>query len=91
MKKIISLFLLTTFTVLVSGCSSKPKTIGQEDYSEGSQAVGAAYRADAMHIRRAMPSRPADWKPLDFFFKHCTEIGERTHYSKTSYECSGPW
>ena len=71
-------------------CASRPPGIGLEDYDENSTADGAAYITDSFNIRRAMPSRP-DWKPMEFYFKHCTEIGEGTFYSKTSYECSGPY
>ena len=86
----VRLFLLSWLS-LALGCASEPKTIGLEDYDfPESTAHGAAYRADAMHIRRPMPSH-ADWKPLQFYYKTCTEIGEQTFYSKTSYECTGPW
>jgi hypothetical protein len=79
------LFLLS----LSIGCAQSPKTIGLEEYDQNSQAHGAAYRVDAMHIRKPMPSH-ADWKPLEFYFKKCTEMGEGSFYSKTSYVCTDP-
>ncbi|MCB9026591.1 MAG: hypothetical protein H6625_09765 [Bdellovibrionaceae bacterium] len=83
---------LSFILLCVAGCSSSGTqgTIGQEDYDENNTAIGAAYRVDAMHIRRPMPSH-SDWKPMQFYFKHCSEIGEKVYYSKTSYECTGPW
>ncbi len=81
-------FFMGIIAVLALGaCASEPKTIGFEDYDDNSKAHGAAYRADAMHTRRPMPSH-SDWKPLPFYFKHCTEIGEASFYSKTSYICT---
>ena len=90
MSRFVILILSLAMSFSILSCESKPKTIGLEDYGENSQAHGAAFRADAMTIRRPMPSH-ADWKPLQFYFKHCTEIGEGSYYSKTSYECTGPW
>ncbi|MCB0390290.1 MAG: hypothetical protein KDD58_03315 [Bdellovibrionales bacterium] len=87
LKFIFWLFLALQIT---SCASTENKTIGLEDYdSPDSTAHGAAYRADAINIRRPMQSRNTDWKPYDFFYKHCTEIGEATFYSKTSYFCNG--
>lgn len=84
------LFISLLFLLLGCSTTGQHSTIGQEDYDAENSAHGAAYRVDALHIRRPMPSH-ADWKPVQFYFKHCTEIGERFYYSKTSYECSGPW
>lgn len=56
----------------------------------GSTAPGAAFTADGMHFRKEMPLHK-DWKPLEFYFKHCTEIGEKPYFSKTSYECTAPY
>ena len=85
------------FTVL--GCSSELKNegkaepngkfLGLDDYDQDSTAHGAAFRVDAMTVRRPMKSR--DWKPVEFYYKHCTEIGETAYFKKTSYECSGPY
>jgi len=71
------------------GCASKPQ-LGMEDYDADSQAAGAAYVVDAMRIRRPMPSRP-DWKPMEFYYKHCEPAGQHPHYSKTAYQCSDPY
>ena len=61
-----------------------------EDQDEDSTAHGAAYVVDAMSIRTPMPSRP-NWKPMEFYYKHCAGVGPKAYYSKTSYECSGPY
>ena len=86
------IFILFLFEL--SACSSTSGngrgTIGREDYDfPESTAHGAAYRSDSMHVRRPMKSRNTDWKPIHFYYKHCTEIGEGTFYSKTSYNCTG--
>ena len=69
--------------------SDDKATIPHMDYDEDSKAHGSAYIADAMYPRKEMPSH-ADWKPIPFFYKHCTEVGPRFYYSKTAYDCSGP-
>jgi len=58
-----------------------------DDYDENSTAPGAAYVTDAMHVRVPMKSH-ADWKPFPFYYKECTEIGEKFYFSKTYYSCS---
>lgn len=60
------------------------------DTDESSTAEGAAYTADSMHFRKEMPKRSSN-TPLDFYYKHCTEMNEASFYSKTSYDCSGPY
>lgn len=69
---------------------SDEKTMMLPETDTENQATGAAFAADSMHFRRPMPSHP-NWKPLEFYFKHCTEIGQRAYYSKTSYDCTGPY
>ncbi|MGE0762010.1 MAG: hypothetical protein AB7N80_01905 [Bdellovibrionales bacterium] len=87
---------LVIFSILVflCACSSSPTKPGETtmwlpDQDGASTAEGAAYTADSMHFRKPMPSRP-NWKPMEFYFKHCNEIDEKPYYSKTAYECSGP-
>lgn len=79
------LFLLTATCV-----SSEKTTMGREDYDSKSGAHAAAYRVDAMHTRTLMERRP-DWRPVEFYFKHCSRMSESSHFSKTEYECSGPY
>lgn len=76
--------------IWIMGCASGPQVQGLADYDQESQAAPEAYRSDAMHIRSPMPYRP-DWHPWQFYYKHCTELGEDTFYSKTSYGCSDPY
>ena len=88
MTSLVKSNLLFFVALITTGCASTPE-LGMDDYDENSSAAGAAYVVDAMSARRPMPSRP-DWKPLEFYFKHCTSIDSKVHYSKTSYECTGP-
>ena len=53
-------------------------------------APGAAYAADAMMFRKAMPDRRGS-KPWEFYYKHCSQTEGRSYYSKTSYDCAGPY
>ncbi len=89
-----SLRFLLIFTVMTAffdlSCASGPEGLGMQNYDKNSKAAGAAYRADVMNTRRPMPSH-ADWRPLDFYYKHCSEIGDESYYSKTSYSCSEPF
>ena len=57
---------------------------------ENSQAAPEAYASDGMTFRKPMPDR-SDWKPWEFYYKHCSVNGNESHYSKTSYDCSGPY
>ncbi len=57
------------------------------DRDDHSTADGAAYTADSMNFRKEMPSH-SDWSPTPFYYKHCSEVGPGSFYSKTSYECS---
>lgn len=57
------------------------------DYDQDSKASPHSYVADTMMVRRPMPINK-DWKPMNFYFRHCTEIGEKYYYSKTAYECA---
>ena len=60
-----------------------------KDFDGASHAQGEAYTADAMLFRKPMPDH-SDSKPMDFYFKHCSEIGDESYFSKTSYECTTP-
>ena len=55
---------------------------------ENSKAHPAAYSGESMYFRKPMPAH-SDWEPVDFYFKQCTEVDSKVHYSKTSYECEG--
>ncbi|MAE75085.1 MAG: hypothetical protein CL675_13410 [Bdellovibrionaceae bacterium] len=59
------------------------------EYDDNSNAVGAAYTGEASYPRKPMKSH-ADWRPLLFYFKECTEVGQKFYYSKTAYDCLGP-
>ena len=89
-NKLKSLFLAALLGFVIS-CSSSPKYIEMGDLGKNSRAPGSAYAADAMYIQPLMKSH-ADWEPQPFYFKECSEIGEKAYYSKTYYECnSGPF
>lgn len=90
----IGLFIGMGIAVLFGGCASTDKsgttpTMTLPDPDAASQADGAAFTADSMHFRKPMPSH-SDWRPMEFYFKHCSEIGEEAYFSKTSYECTTP-
>ena len=87
MKVMVILF----FIFAVGSCASRQlDTIGQEDFDQENTAHGAAFLVDALRIRRPMPAH-SDWKPVEFYYKHCEETSPRVHYSKTSYACTGPY
>lgn len=83
-------FIILSFVLIIVACQSNPKTIGLEDYDHDSTAHGAAYVTDAIHIRKPMKSR-SDWKPWEFYYKHCSEIDDKYFMSKTAYECTRPY
>lgn len=87
MRLFLFLIFLLTPSMPFLWAEDEPKTIEFQDFDEGSQAHGAAYLGDAMYPRTPMPSH-ADWKPMPFYYKHCTEVGPRFYYSKTAYDCT---
>ena len=62
------------------------------DSNEDSIAEGSAFTASSMHFRKPMPTHsreePNNW---EFYFKHCSMNGNESYFSKTSYDCSGPF
>ncbi len=55
-------------------------------------AQGDAFTGAAMHFRKSMPARkPTAEQQWDFYFKHCSMNDNATHFSKTSYDCTGPY
>jgi hypothetical protein len=72
----------------LSACASK-RGWRMPDFDDGSTADAAAYGADGMYIGKEMPHRP-DFKPWEFYYKHCSVNGDEAFYSKTSYDCAGP-
>ena len=87
MKELKNIVVLIISSLLLVSCASG--TIGQEDYDENSTARGPAYVSDAIHVRKPMKSH-ADWRPIPFYYKHCTDIGKKFYYSKTAYDCTKP-
>lgn len=77
-----------SFFLALSGCASDPYM--WPDTDAGSPAHGDAYAADAMHFRKPMPDR-REHKSWDFYYKHCSMNGQETYFSKTSYDCNGPF
>ncbi len=82
------MYILGLSVVFIAGCASTP--FGMQDYDQNSNANGYAYVVDAMSARTPMPSRP-DWRPMEFYFKHCNVVDSKVHYSKTSYDCTDPF
>jgi hypothetical protein len=62
------------------------------DTNDISRAPGEAFTASSMTFRKQMPTHereePNDW---EFYFKHCSMNGNESYFSKTSYDCSGPF
>ena len=54
-----------------------------------STARPEAFAGD-MAIRKVMPDRRGQ-KPWEFYYKHCSVNGNEVFYSKTSYDCNGPY
>jgi hypothetical protein len=90
---------MAAIVILLVGCASD----GQPKYSSGdyfimpnsddaSTAPGDAWTGSSMYPRKQMPKHgrePAnDW---EFYFKHCSMNGNESYFSKTSYDCSGPY
>jgi hypothetical protein len=48
-----------------------------------------SYGSDGFALRKDMPHRD-DFKPWQFYYKHCAMTGEESYYSATSYDCTGP-
>lgn len=74
--------------LLTGGCASSPYMLPESD-SE-STAEGAAWTGSGMYSRKAMPDR-RDWKPWEFYYKHCSMGAADQDVSKTAYECTGPF
>ena len=72
------------------GVSSSSGTRYLPDLDAGNTARGEAYAAEGMHFRKPVPDR-REFKPWEFYYKHCALNGEESFYSKTSYDCSGPY
>lgn len=84
------LFFLLFISLSLLGCASSSEREFIPELDGGNQAPGAAYTGDSMHFRKEMPLHK-DWRPLEFYYKHCAGIGDLPYYSKTAYECSGPY
>lgn len=75
--------------IFAVSCATSDTRFGSNDPIgdyKNSKADGAAYAAEAMHLRSPQKIRPAN--DFEFFYKHCLLNDDRTYYSKTSYWCS---
>lgn len=79
---------LVSLILLSAGCASEPYMLPESD-SE-STAPGDAFAGAGMYFRKAMPDR-RDSKPWEFYYKRCSMNGEESYFSRTAYECSGPF
>lgn len=70
------------------GCSSAPYMLPESDTE--SEAPGEAFAADSMMFRKEMPDH-RDQKKFEFYYKHCSMNGDEEFFSKTSYDCTGPY
>ena len=73
---------------LLAGCASGSNT-APHSVGDG-QMMGMQDAGDGFTFRKAMPDR-RDFKPWEFYYKHCSEAGPQVYYSKTSYDCTGPY
>lgn len=76
--------------ILLGGtrCSSPAYMLPDTDTE--SRADGEAFTGSGMHFRKAMPDR-REWRPWEFYYKHCALNGESTPFARTVYECTGPY
>ena len=88
-RKSLIFFPLIFLLLALAGCAHGERSYIPE-LDGGNTAPGAAFTADSMNFRKAMPLRQ-DWKPMEFYYKHCSDIGDEVYYSKTSYECTDPF
>lgn len=93
----IGLTLSTTLVVLACATNRDPGGRGQTAYRLGSEpaynwnasrAPAAAFGADSFTFRKSQPVGQTN--DFLFYYKHCSENGESTYYSKTAYDCTGP-
>jgi hypothetical protein len=56
----------------------------------GSTAPGEAYAGDGMMFRKKMPDH-RDWKPWEFYYKHCAMSSDQEYATQHAYECGGPF
>ena len=82
---------IIAITGLLVGCVSADPNYETLVYlppsDSNNRAPGAA--SSNMMFNKPIPSRP-NWKPVDFYYKHCTAMSSRSYYSKTEYDCSRP-
>jgi hypothetical protein len=85
-------FCVLLFSFLAGCASAGDSSSGylMPEMDEGSQADPNAFAADSFTFRKDMPDR-RDWKPWEFYYKHCSINGREAFYSKTSYDCTGPY
>lgn len=87
-KGIIAIVLLCIFTGCASTADPNYETQMYLPPSDtNNRAPGAAY--SNMMVNKPIPSRP-NWKPVEFYYKHCTAMSSKSYYSKTEYDCARP-
>lgn len=79
---------LLALSLLLCACASRPQVGWPVDEGD-SKAPGAAYAGYGMTYGKATPKRNRE--RFDFYFKHCSDIGDGNYYSKTGFECSAPF
>ena len=98
---LLALMAASALSLSVGGCASSGLSADNDSFllpdpDADSQAEGAAFTATSMHLRQPMPKhKPNEDNDWDFYFKHCSSNGHGrssgSHFSKTSYDCSGPY
>lgn len=76
--------------ILFFGCSSGGPRMHMLSEIENTRAPAAAYSMDPFTFRKDQVDR-SNWKPWEFYYKHCSTNGNEAFYSKTSYDCAGPF
>ena len=83
----LSFVLLLAFAL--AGCASTNSDDNYDPYNGNRGPAAAAYAADGFIFSVAMPKHPPV-QDMDFYYKECTKINDRAHFSKASFECTGP-
>ncbi|MGE4131313.1 MAG: hypothetical protein AB7F86_06720 [Bdellovibrionales bacterium] len=89
-RSLLTVLLLASSAFLTNCASSSSSGYFWPESDSESTAPGAAFTADSMHFRKSMPER-REPKPWVFYYKDCAMNGDASYFSRTSYDCSGPY
>jgi hypothetical protein len=79
-----------TLLALTTACGSSEKVYSTDALDRyESNADPAAYAAHHFTFIKEQNDRTPQ-RPWEFYYKHCSENGNASYYSKTSYDCTAP-